>query len=38
MGANTRTAVEVVGFDAVVVKPVDPSDLCGLALKLLGRA
>jgi CheY-like chemotaxis protein len=36
--ANTRAAIEAAGFDAVVVKPVDPFDLCRLVLKLLGRA
>jgi two-component system OmpR family response regulator len=36
--ANRRAAVEAAGFAAIVVKPVDPFDLCWLVLKLLGRA
>jgi DNA-binding response OmpR family regulator len=36
--SKTRAALEAAGFDAVIVKPVDPRDLCGLVLKLLGRA
>jgi CheY-like chemotaxis protein len=34
----TRGTIEAAGFDAVVVKPIDPFALCDLVLKLLGRA
>jgi CheY-like chemotaxis protein len=37
INSNTRAAIEAAGFTAIVVKPVDPFDLCHLVMTLVDR-